>query len=494
MCKFTLDTTKRIRLGIWGLGRGMTFYRSCEALGIDVVAGCDYNAHMREAFLKQCPNAFVTANHEEFLKQDMDAVLVATYSTEHCDDTILALEAGKHVLAEVTSFHTMAQGVRLVEAVEKAGLVYQLAENYPFTKRNMFLADQYEKGLFGELQYAEFEYVHNCVTLAYTYIDGVPIAPGNTVHFWRSWVNFHYYNTHSLGPVMNITGLRPTRIVSLPCKPGVPGFLDTECQQIAPSLINMSNGSIMRNFMGATSSDVHTARLWGTLGAAEDTGQGLMLRLGGGISKAASLKLAIDPEWPQGFGELAEQTGHGGGDFWVLYYFAREIREGTAGPFSIYGAAACTSAGILGYRSGVDHGQPYDIPNFANKDDRDIWRNDHFQQKRYDVRKGCFPEDANPELTGKFSATMRDMIVHANTYLALSKWHQVVNSVRECDREHIEKARADYLAHLDEVQGIYKTAREIADAYPSSDGGVLLSDMLQIGGEPNVLAGSFTSF
>ena len=172
MKRVSLDTENRIRLGIWGLGRGLSFYGNCEALGIDIVAGCDHNERLRSRFLEFCPNAKVTARSDEFLEWSMDAVLVATYCTEHAEDGIRALEAGKHVLSEVTSFHTMAQGVRLTEAVEKSGLCYQLAENYPFTKANMFLADCYKKGLFGELVYAEFEYVHNCLKLAYSYKIG----------------------------------------------------------------------------------------------------------------------------------------------------------------------------------------------------------------------------------------------------------------------------------------------------------------------------------
>ena len=36
-----LNTDKRIRLGLWGLGRGMSFYEQCAALNMDIVAGCD---------------------------------------------------------------------------------------------------------------------------------------------------------------------------------------------------------------------------------------------------------------------------------------------------------------------------------------------------------------------------------------------------------------------------------------------------------------------
>lgn len=494
MAQLMLNTEKRIRLGIWGLGRGMSFYKSCEALGIDVVAGCDYNEHMRDGFLESCPGALVTADSEEFLKYDMDAVLLTTFSTEHCDDSIRAIEAGKHVLSEVTSFHTMAQGVRLVEAVEKSDRVYQLAENYPFTKQNMFLADQYAKGLFGELQYAEFEYVHNCLTLAYTYIDGKPVMPGNSVHFWRSWINFHYYNTHSLGPVMHITGLRPTRVVSLPAEKGVPGFLNPQYQGVAPSLINMSNGSVMRNLMGATANDVHVARLWGTEGAAENVGNGLYLKLGGGLGASSSLKLKVEPEWPEGFGELAEKTGHGGGDFWVLYFFSREIREGVPGPFNIHAAADCTSAGILAYRSAMEGGTPYDIPDFSRLEERDKWRDDEFAQERYDVAKGCFPADADPEITHTFAKTMSNLICHSNTYLSISKWDSVLDVVGDEQKASIREIREKFIDVLEDVQGTYKQARRIVDAYPGSDGGRILCEMLELGGEADVLEGNLTNW
>ena len=217
-------TDRRIRLGIWGLGRGMNFYANCTSCNIDVVAGCDYNEPMREAFLQANPGAFVTADAKEFLKQDFDAVLLATYCPAHADDAIQCLKAGKHVLSEVTAFHTMAEGVRLVEAVEASGKVYNLAENYPFSPDNRYLARKWREGLFGELMYAEYEYVHECRSLAYTYITGQPVQPGNTVHNWRSWQNFHYYCTHSLGPIMIITGERPTRVVALPGKQALAGY------------------------------------------------------------------------------------------------------------------------------------------------------------------------------------------------------------------------------------------------------------------------------
>ena len=218
-------TKKRIKHGIWGLGRGMSFCETCDALNFDVMAGCDYNPVLRDRFLKANPGAFATDNDEDFLAYDLDAVLLATYCPIHADDAIRCLQAGKHVLSEVTSFHTMAEGVRLVEAVEKSGLVYNLAENYPFSKAKMYLADKWQQGLFGDLMYAEYEYVHECRSLIYTYLDGMPVEPGWTAHNWRSWLHCHYYNTHSLGPMMIISGLRPTRVTALPAEQRLAGFL-----------------------------------------------------------------------------------------------------------------------------------------------------------------------------------------------------------------------------------------------------------------------------
>ena len=137
------NTDKRINLGIWGLGRGSTFYKICSDLNVDVVAGCDFNQHMRDKFLNDNPGAYVSDDAEDFLAQDFDAVVLATFCPNHAEDAIRCLEAGKHVLSEVTSFYTLDEGVRLVEAVERAGKVYNLAENYPFSPQNLYLAEKW---------------------------------------------------------------------------------------------------------------------------------------------------------------------------------------------------------------------------------------------------------------------------------------------------------------------------------------------------------------
>jgi hypothetical protein len=482
------DTDKRIRLGIWGLGRGMNFFNTCKFLNIDVVAGCDFNAHMRENFLRSCPGAVVTDNEEEFLKQDFDAVLLATFCPAHGPHAIKCLQAGKHVLSEVTSFFSMAEGVKLVEEVEKRKLVYNLAENYPFTAANMWLANRWREGLFGDLMYAEYEYVHECRMLAYTYIDSLPVQPGHTVHNWRSWFSFHYYCTHSLGPVMVITDTRPIMVETFPSKPHIAGYLrghGAENGTMTPSLIQMNNGGVVRNLMGAATNDSHSQRIWGTRGASEIGHDGMRLRLGGA---GQSPRLNVNPRW-EGLGEIAAQTGHGGGDFWTLYYFAREILTGVKGPFDIYGGCDVTLPGIQALRSSREGGKPMEVPDFRKKADRDRYRNDDWQQERYDTKRGVFGGAELNEKAARFSSIMKDMTLYAPAYRAYVDWKKVQTAL--VSQEQFLPIAQNLLDLYDKLVVTFRNARAIVKDYPSSDGAQVLREMLEVGEADKALSPGF---
>ncbi|HPN84126.1 MAG TPA: Gfo/Idh/MocA family oxidoreductase [Victivallales bacterium] len=482
-------TDKRIKLGIWGLGRGMAFYKTCKFLNIDVVAGCDYNEDLRTSFLNANPGAFATADADEFLKQDFDAVLLATFCPAHADDAIKCLRAGKHVLSEVTAFFTMAEGVRLVEEVEKRKLVYNLVENYPFSAENMWLANRWKEGLFGDLVYAEYEYVHEVRSLCYTYLNGLPVQPGHTVHSWRSWMNYHYYCTHSLGPIMLITGGRPTMVEAFPIRNRLAGYLDLKGNQglstMAPSLISMDNGGVVRNLMGASTSDTHHQRIWGTLGAFEREGKFVNLRLGGA---GYSPKMQVVPKW-EGLGELAATTGHGGGDFWILYYFAREIFTGEKAPFDIYSACDVTIPGIQAYRSSMEGGKPMEVPDFRKKADRDRYRSDDWQTERYDTGKGVFAGAKLNDKAAKFTTIMKNLLPSSLAYRAYADWKKVHSAMSK--PEEFLPIATNLLDCYGTVVEAYKEARSILNAYPKTDGAKAISEMLELGEENKVLSAGF---
>lgn len=469
------NTDRRIRLGVWGLGRGLHLLGPCAALNIDVVAGLDYNAYMREQFVERCPNALTTDDLRTFLEADIDAVLLASFLPNHADDAIACLRAGKHVLSEVTAFMTPAEGVRLTEEVERSGLIYQMAENYPFSAENRWLARRWEEGLFGDLMYGEYEYVHEVLTLAYTDINGVPLEPGGRAHPWRSWMSFHYYNTHSLGPIMAITGLRPVEAAALPGAVRLPGFLVRSGDGmggISPSLVRMSNGGLVRNLMGATTNDSHIQRLWGTKGAAEQVDGALRVRLGG---FGSAPKHRIDPPLDD-LGRMAAEAGHGGGDFWTIYYFAREILTGQKGPFDVYTTADCTLQGIQAYRSQTLGGIPQPIPDFRRPDDRDAFRHDTFRQTPYDVENGLFDGPAEGPVAAGFNTVVRDLIAATNAVAAAEAWSSIAEDV--ADPAFLAGIETDAVAARPRLDAAQQAAWQIIEAFPGSDAARVLVEVM----------------
>ncbi len=472
---------KPLKVGIWGCRRGSCFIEICKMLGIEIVAGCDYYECVRKTIQEMSPGIFVTDNVDEFLAQDFDAVILATFFMNHAADALRCLRAGKHVLSECSAFFTPAEGVALVDEVEKSGLTYNLAENYPSTPANRYLAAKWQTGVFGELSYGEAEYVHECRKLQYE-----PVLPGHFVHQWRSWLNMHYYCTHSLGPLMRITRTRPVRVSALPDTVGIAGYVKKQ-QVICSSLVSMDNGSLVRNLIGATTNDTpHVLRLWGTRGAVESNSENTVLRLG---AAGLGVKMKVNHHLTDELTLMAEKTGHGGGDFWPLYEFAREILTGEPAFFNVYRAADMTLTGIFAYKSSLENGTPQEIPDFRIAAVRDAFRNDHFRQKEYDSVNAVFPAGADAELTGKFPAAMTSLIDWVVSYRAYVDWKKFEADAEKPDE--LAKMREKLVNRYDEMRSAYRLGRKIADAYPVSDAARVINEMLELGDEQIVLADDF---
>ena len=197
---------KKIRAGVVGTRRGMSFALGANDLaGMELVAVCEQDGRKRKeaaARLKSVGRRVAAyADYGRFLEHDLDAVILANYFHEHAPFAIRALASGRHVMSETSACFTLAQGVALVEAVEKSGLTYMFAENYPYTAFNQEMRRLFRAGTVGEFVYGEGEYVHPDDA---DFWDS--ISPG--VDHWRNWLPATYYCTHCMGPLMFITGTR----------------------------------------------------------------------------------------------------------------------------------------------------------------------------------------------------------------------------------------------------------------------------------------------
>jgi predicted dehydrogenase len=96
---------------------------------------------------------------------------------------------------------TVDEGHALVEAVEKAGRVYMLAENYCYIPELRLVRRLCAQGRFGDITYAEGQYLHECRSLFWT-------SDGRLT--WRGALRRNFagnsYPTHSLGPIAQWLG------------------------------------------------------------------------------------------------------------------------------------------------------------------------------------------------------------------------------------------------------------------------------------------------
>ena len=124
---------KKIRVGVLGLYRGASMIKYCKnAANAELVAICDKWKEGLERVKENNKNGNITFydNFDDFIKHDMDAVVLANYANEHAPFAIKAMKAGKHVFSEVLPFQCMKEAVELIETVEETGKVYAYGEIY----------------------------------------------------------------------------------------------------------------------------------------------------------------------------------------------------------------------------------------------------------------------------------------------------------------------------------------------------------------------------
>ena len=397
---------KTVRIGIFGYFRGAAYADHILANNGQIVAVCDKNeARLQEAKEKLGDMVTCYHNFDEFLEHDMDAVLVTNYFHEHVDYCIRCLEKNIHVLCECASNSTMAEGVRLVEAAEKSKAIYMLSENYPFMLVNQEMKRVYDGGTLGKCLYAEGEYNHAAYAYSKSSAYGRDLFDHSAKH-WRVYLPATYYVTHSLAPLMHATGAKPIRVTAMPVFDPSPADSSTASHigDKAAIITTLNDDDSVFKFTGHAlfGSSGNSYRLCCKKGQIENvrgSGGKIMLRYNS-WDKPEGMETTnfYKPEWTGPDAELIKKAGHDGGDFCVIREFFQCITEGKPSPFDAYFATRMASVGILGHRSLLERGVPYDIPDFHLEADRDQYRNDEISPFYYsDGREPTCPCCSHPD-------------------------------------------------------------------------------------------------
>ncbi len=368
---------KKLRLGVFGLWRGMTFVDIIKNFdNAEVVALLDKDENRMKNASEKCPaGAKLCKDFDEMLECELDGILLCNYFHEHAEYAIRALEKGVAVFSECTSAVTMKDCVRLCEAVEKTGGKYMLAENYPFTAALLEMERLQKEGSLGRILYAEGEYNHTGTKETLK-----NLTPGK--YHWRAYLPRTYYVTHSLGPLMYVTKQNPVQVSAFAVHSKVLEEYDDFRHNVdALAMMNCitEDGALFRFTGCAHMGSASGYRVCGEYGSTE-TGRTLGSKVNltyhsWCIPEGLSGSQTYAPEFKEN-AELAEKAGHGGGDFWTVYNFINYLENGVEPFFDVYRGCCMSAVAILGWRSCLENGKVYKIPDFKNQAERDIWRDD----------------------------------------------------------------------------------------------------------------------
>ena len=157
----------KLRIGFVGCG-GIALGKHLPAMhakneDVDLVAFCDIIEERAIDVCKQfatVEDAKVYTDYKEMLKDEtIDAIHVLTPNNVHCEITVAALNAGKHVMCEKPMAATTEEAQKMLDARDKSGKLLTIGYQYRHFPVNALIKKVVGDGLIGEPYYIEANYL-----------------------------------------------------------------------------------------------------------------------------------------------------------------------------------------------------------------------------------------------------------------------------------------------------------------------------------------------
>ena len=273
-------------------------------------------------------------------------------------------------------------------------------------------------GSLGKILYAEGEYNHPSNAA-----NPYPIhLLYDQMKHWRRYLPRTYYLSHSLAPLMYITGAVPKRVTALPIYAPSEN-LSSDVGDIAAILTMVNDDDSVFKITGHSSMgfEDNSYRFCGQNGMVENVrGSGGKIALNYNewqVPEGLEACSFYQPQINDKDEALIKKAGHNGGDFFVARIFIDCVRNNQKPKMDEYFAPTIASVGILGHRSLLDGGMPYDIPDFRKEEDRIKYEDDHLSPFYHDDGREptipcCSHTDfrANEEAVARFKKRLEESL------------------------------------------------------------------------------------
>jgi predicted dehydrogenase len=371
-----------IRIAVVGLGsRGVGWMRRLAGTpGYRVVALCDRIAALEgaaRAALDGREDVTFTTRYEDVLADgSVDAIALTVRCREQGALAAQALEAGKHVCAEVPAAHTVEDCWRIVLAAERSGTVYHLAEQTRYWGFVAAWRDLVAQGRLGRITLCEGQYFHyrpnhmfkDFQTGRFFRPDEVAAHP-EARPTWSQLMPPIHYLPHELSPMLKVLDDRVVEVVAM--STGTPSYAHPEIAQadMQMALMKTQKDAILR--MAKSSAQPHPERNYhwyqviGTGGRVEwkraDRDRPRLWLADGQMHDLA------DVDWRYeraGAPAEARGSGHGDADYYVHAAFRDAVLAGRPAELDVYGAMDTAAPAILAAESIARGSAPLAVPDF----------------------------------------------------------------------------------------------------------------------------------
>lgn len=155
-----IDTEHKLRVGIIGTG----WIAEAHALAyaempdVEIVAGADLVPGKAEKFFKDLGIKGVTcyeSGHEMLENEELDAVSICVYNTQHAPCTIDALEHGVHVLLEKPFTVTLDEAIEVMKAEKKSGKLLTIGFQPRMSENMQMIKKIVDSGELGDIYYLQ---------------------------------------------------------------------------------------------------------------------------------------------------------------------------------------------------------------------------------------------------------------------------------------------------------------------------------------------------
>lgn len=374
-----------IRVAVVGLGsralRGWIPIMQ-KLKGFEITTLCEIIPALQQKALAARPElrqAKMLTRYEDVLDDpDIDAVALTVRSPDQGAMAARALEAGKHVHAEVPMAHTLEDCRRIVDAVERTGKVYLLGEQTRYWGFVDAWREIVQSGQIGKVTYCEGQYIgfygtwwyfRDFETGEFCQVEDLPQHPNAQATWFMEMPPIHYL-PHELSPMLKVLDDRVVEVTAMSTGPQSYSFPEIQQPDLQVALMKTEKDTILRMAAGFTQKvpsarGHHWYHLLGTRGclewkrAARELPK--MWRADAQMFDVAGVDWRFERTDPA---PEAKGSGHGDADVYPHIQFRDAVLYGKPLEFDVYKAVDTAIPAILASESIAQGGAPQKAPDW----------------------------------------------------------------------------------------------------------------------------------